>query len=754
MPIRRGQTHHGIFAPIVAYVPHLDAVRLVYGLKLALAVLIALWIELQFSLGMPGSVVICVLIVASSTLGTTIQKSVLRMIGNLIGCSLGLVFLELFAQDRVGGAVAFSLYSVICCFFLLRSRYAPAWHWTYDSAALVFFFHIGTATESFSYTSQRWLELSIGIISMTLVSSILWPSRAGKVFEGKFLPMLQELSATVGSLRSALHESDGPEAPAVPTRLASQITGLRSALNTASRDTSRYERFHDRYESLIDGLQALIARATLLSGSFTNLNTTTENPARLAHLELVAAALDHIKASLDALVEHARRHFEQLPPPTEPPDISSVHAAADRIRSEIKLTDYGFRDAATTLHVCEMITSMAQEIERFTDALVHVEHRGLSQPKLSAVQSLDSDQTPFWKRLDVRKSAVCGLTVGLAFAVWMMTNWPAGPLGIFFAVLVTSKNCTLPYLPPRAMIPGLVVGLFTGAVIYLGVLPNLDGFLQLALFLFPFCAVCGYLTLSPNAKVGGMAGLTAIIAILLMDLQAHQTYSFSHIVGLSFGILGGTILAFIVLTVMWPIIPEKLFTSEVKAVFSSCQKRLSVLSTEGVTNPASQARFAMVSAKHLGLCALWSKFLNYGRLPADSRRTIEKLISDIQVTIFHLIEVERMQHNSRFHLHAELLSPIARRLSHELCDALDGMVHALEQLEPVKHSSNIESLLNELHLTFDHLCDDIADETDRRDAASYILAMVGEYGVLTKAVEECRDQLNQLDWKTLNQNYF
>ena len=146
--LSRAEPRSGIFARIGAYMPHLDAARLAYGVKVALAVLIALWIELWFDLGMAGSVVICVLIVASSTLGTTIQKSILRMIGNLIGCLIGLVFLQLFAQDRVGGAVAFSLYSVVCCYFLQRSRYAPAWHWTYDSAALVFFFHIGIGSNS------------------------------------------------------------------------------------------------------------------------------------------------------------------------------------------------------------------------------------------------------------------------------------------------------------------------------------------------------------------------------------------------------------------------------------------------------------------------------------------------------------------------------------------------------------------------------------------------------------------------------
>jgi uncharacterized membrane protein YccC len=228
-----------MLARIGMFVPHLDTARIAYGVKLALALLIAVWVELWFDLGMADSAAICVLVVKSNILGTTVQKSILRMIGNLIGCTIGLVFIALFAQDRIAGTVVFSLYSVVCCFFLQRSRYAPAWHWIYDSAAIVFVFHLGTATESFTFTAERWLELSIGIMSMTLVSSILWPSRAGTVFERELLSMLQDLAEAVGSLHRGLASADVRQPASNAKMLTAKIPALRSHLDTASRDTSR-----------------------------------------------------------------------------------------------------------------------------------------------------------------------------------------------------------------------------------------------------------------------------------------------------------------------------------------------------------------------------------------------------------------------------------------------------------------------------------------------------------------------------------
>ena len=753
VPRRQALSDRGILARMWEFVPHLDTAKIAYGVKLALALLIAVWVELWFDLGMADSAAICVLVVKSNILGTTLQKSILRMIGNLIGCSIGFVFIALFAQDRVTGTVVFSLYSAFCCFFLQRSRYAPAWHWIYDSAAIVFVFHLGSATESFTFTTERWLELSIGILSMTLVSSILWPSRAGTVFESKFLSILKDSVETVGSLRDALITGNGL-APSSPDILAGGIPALRSQLDTASRDTTRYERFHDGYQVVLGELQSLIARTTLLTDSVSQLIRVTTSSDHHTNLDLVARAVDHLKASMSALVEYAQRHFDEPQSSTNSPGCQDIREAVEHIRSSVTTEKYNLRDAAAMLYVCDMIDSVSDEIERFEHALVHAEQKRGTQAKLSAIERLDRDHTPFWKRLDVRKSLVSGLTVALTFVVWMMTNWPAGTFAVFFAVLITSKNCTAPYLPPKALIPGAIVGIVVGSIMYLGVLPTLDGFWQLALVLFPFCAVGGYLMLSSNVKVAGVAGLTAIVAIKLINIQAHQTVSFSHIVGFSYGVLGGTFLAFIVLAVMWPIVPEKMFTSQVKAIVRSCRQWLGAVSTDAGTDASSRTAFAQTSAKQLGLCLMWGKFLNYERLPAESHSTVTKLAAAIQSTILHLVELDRMRHSGAPASHSTSLTGIADRLDQELCKVLDRLVDSLEECRPVPQLPHAKVLLEDLHAAFDELCAGTGGEAARRNAARHALVIMGQYGALLRAVAECHAQLDELDWKSLNQGYF
>ncbi len=52
-----------------------------------------------------------------------------------------------------------------------------------------------------------------------------------------------------------------------------------------------------------------------------------------------------------------------------------IREATERIRSSVTTADYSLRDAATTLYVCETIDSVADEIERFSNALIGAEQK-------------------------------------------------------------------------------------------------------------------------------------------------------------------------------------------------------------------------------------------------------------------------------------------------------------------------------------------------------------------------------------------
>jgi uncharacterized membrane protein YccC len=321
-------------------------------------------------------------------------------------------------------------------------------------------------------------------------------------------------------------------------------------------------------------------------------------------------------------------------------------------------------------------------------------------------------------------------------------------------VLITSKYCTTPYLPPKALIPGAIVGIFVGSVMYLGLLPQLDGFGQLVLVLFPFLVVSGYLMLSSNVKIAGVAGLTAIVAIKLMDLQAHQTISFSHIVTFSYGVLGGTFLGFIVLGVMWPIVPEKMFTGQVKEIINSCRQWLRAVSSDARTSPASRSAFAQKSAKQFGLCLMWGKFLNYQRLSAESRAAVTRLTAAIQSTTLQLIELDRLHHSRDPASHFAPLRQIADHLDQELCHVLDALEDCLKKFGPVPQLTRAKSLLGDLLTGFSQLCAGHGEKAARRDAAERALVMIGQYGALVAALDKFSTHIQELDWKSLNQSHF
>jgi hypothetical protein len=82
--IGRDAAARRILNRITAFIPHIESASLAHSLKIALAVLIALGVKFWFELGTAGSAAICVLVIKSNLLGTTIQNGLCGLWGKLL----------------------------------------------------------------------------------------------------------------------------------------------------------------------------------------------------------------------------------------------------------------------------------------------------------------------------------------------------------------------------------------------------------------------------------------------------------------------------------------------------------------------------------------------------------------------------------------------------------------------------------------------------------------------------------------------
>lgn len=167
--------------------------RLIHAIKTVLACLLGLLVAKEFSFATTQWIVITVLVVmcAQIYVGSVLQKSLLRFLGTLIGCSFAVIALALF-----GGTDVAIVLAIISAGFI--------------------FSYLGTLQENFSYAStlgavttaiimlgphptimlagERVLEIATGLIIATVVSQFILPIHARTHLRRAQAETLQQLS--------------------------------------------------------------------------------------------------------------------------------------------------------------------------------------------------------------------------------------------------------------------------------------------------------------------------------------------------------------------------------------------------------------------------------------------------------------------------------------------------------------------------------------------------------------------------------
>ncbi len=146
-----------------------------YSIKVAIACILsystAELLQLEYSLWAP----LATLMVMQVHMSTSLELSLLRLFGTLVGVVLGLSLASIVPPDLQGRVIALAIAVPICAFLeLWEERFRTA------GVTAVFVLLLGHAEEEnvWLFGLNRVLELGIGSVMALLVSMLLWPASA------------------------------------------------------------------------------------------------------------------------------------------------------------------------------------------------------------------------------------------------------------------------------------------------------------------------------------------------------------------------------------------------------------------------------------------------------------------------------------------------------------------------------------------------------------------------------------------------
>ena len=208
------------------------------AIKTALAMTLGYGISLSLGWDKPMWVGFAVAFVSLATVGQSLNKAALRMMGTLAAVVVAFVIIGLFAQDRWLFILFFSLWIALCTYMMEGAKDQYFWHVAGFACGIICMDGGANSENAFQIAMLRAQQTGLGILVYGLVSALLWPNNSGKDFAAS----VNQLVSTQRQLYQAvlglmLEGGDNTKAEALQTQLIQQKIRFGQLLDTAEADT-------------------------------------------------------------------------------------------------------------------------------------------------------------------------------------------------------------------------------------------------------------------------------------------------------------------------------------------------------------------------------------------------------------------------------------------------------------------------------------------------------------------------------------
>jgi len=522
-----------------------------YGLKFGLAGMLAVFLSLVVRLQEPTWALFTVyVLMIAHYVGAIAEKSIFRIIGTTVGGVLGYLITATFQQNPVIFLTLVGLVVGAATAMFGQSKYPYAFLLCALTMVVVVSNGMSDPDHSWWFMLLRIEEVSVGILSVIVVQSLLWP-RFARVEFG------QNVRSAFADLRNCFAESapvifDGHNAEAVRRAegFPSRVTALRGLLDFGARESSYFRARLPTYSEIATCVSRIASAIVTLGRTLPSDSVYRQEVSgelRALH-DRITASLDELSRE-DSTVDSRRARREAL---------EDAVQALDRRLSDIRETE-GMRGVdpriamSLGIHVTALL-DLRDQIKRAHELLD-------SLPADPTQRSVETEPfapptpPPFWMKTGV-KSAIA------VVAALLIDNWahiPGGTMFVLGAWVFTALDATSPggqgdrrsfhYAAYN------VAAMLALSLILIAARPMLSSYAVMNTVIFTWLFVWGYLTYSTRGMTIPMQ-LAMLASVGILALNGQRPIPFQSIMDFFLGIVLAQILSALIQRTLWPSLPQ------------------------------------------------------------------------------------------------------------------------------------------------------------------------------------------------------
>jgi hypothetical protein len=729
------------------------------ALQTALAMVLAYGIALAMDWDKPYWAAFAVGVCSLGSVGESLNKGVLRVLGTLAAVPLALGLLSLFPQDRWPFLLTLSLWTGFCAYMMGTTSRWYFWFVVGFSVPLLTIAGGGEPVHDFNVVVLRAQETLLGVLSFALVALLVLPVSSGAAFRRKVAALvaaerklaahyLAELALPRVGLTGPKPPADLEQTRAQATRLGAELPAL---LEAAELDT--YEVWESRQlwrQALrdLEALHRLLEKVRLNRDELADTDVTRY----LTGLAPSAAALDAKLADIEALLgEGGREPGARVDVPAAGPDPARLRLADDA-------ASLGHFDRAALTVTRHQLAEVARCALRLHESVAAIRARAVRDDLLTGAGERRA-LVPDWERMRVvlRQQAL------FWFVALLVIYVPDVPLGEMALVIATSMSMMLVILPqfrPLTLIPPLLSGIVFGTVIHVLIMPQLAGFWALGTLLFAAVFWICWSNHLPSQMIGRSIGLTLLA--MLMSVDNQQVYGFANIANLAVGAV--LVVAVLALSTYFPLSfrAEDRFQALLKRWFHSAAWLLGTLGADAERAEQGRSRWfrwRLAAHRHaVGVIprqlARWGGALPVAALGHATPADVEATVTAVQAMSDRIDELIRSRDLPQ--------SPAMRRaLAEDVRDWRLAVQALFAQLADAPDAADVahlrERLDRKLRQVEQRTEQAMADDPDfdaELELSEHSYRLLGAYRGLSEALVRFAFRARMLDWPRLREARF
>ena len=663
------------------------------AIKTALAITIAYGIALSLDWDSPKWAGIAVAMISLATIGQSLNKSALRMLGSFFGAGVALIIIALAAQERWNFIFIFTIYIGFCTYMMSGQKHSYFWHVSGFVCAIICFSAGPNAENAFNITVLRLQETGLGILVYSVIAFLIWPSSSvHKLYETAKKFALTQHEQISGYLKFIDHPTKNQQIQTLRLQETQLRTQLSASLDAAATDSYEIREVSDLWQRYLGKSGELIESMEQLRAGFSILNISNVNQLLLNY--------ESFQAEIDDRLEQVAQMLAGGAPQHNPVEISITPG---------RNTTQNLIDSQNT--ALPLVHSQLQKIDDLTKDLFYVVKDIKNRKRIKKPNNV-SERLKSGFVLDIYRLACATRVMVITFLAYLSVIYVDGIPGDFTVVIITTvfgmMVSSMPQLSVWVMLtPALLSILFAGGL-YIFVMPQISSYAELGPLIFGVTFLICYLFATPKKALGRVFGLAMFIVVTGIDNQ--QSYSFLSVANTA--LVYPIAFIIIAITVYMPIswIPKHVFLRLLGRYFNSSAYVISSIFSpqkkgDGFLDKYKYAFYTHEVNKLPRTMNTWVKHVADNDKNGATMEQMQALVNCFEMLSLHIKSLQKCRKNipalnlsqeeqNNFHLWVQKVLAIIEQLSVDNCVESNRLTRADLDIRLQNLQNHLEMILN------------------------------------------------------------